>query len=184
MPDISYNEGLYRFGGMYGYVVVDGTVRAEITELQATVEVARIDVPLVGTTRLGHKPGRESREGTFRIQKIDTFWEKQVYAYLSQNLKTRRDNRGTAAGAMRPFDVQVWVNDPDALDQEVWTLKGCLLWRMQLGFSIGDDMLDREFPFTWEYESPESAFTINKPMTKNPQTGFPQTTRWADTIPQ
>lgn len=174
--DISLNEGLYRFGGMFGYAVIDGHIRAEITELSATVEIARIDVPLVGSTRLGHKAGRETREGTFRVQKIDSHWENEVYKYLSQNLATRRANRGTAAGAMRPFNIQVWLDDPDTLDKEVWTLKGCMIWRMPLGFSIGDDLLDREFPFTWEEEVPDSTFEITHPTAANPVNGFPQIT--------
>lgn len=176
MPDISLNEGMYRFGGMFGYVAIDGHIRAEITELSATVEIARIDVPLVGSTRLGHKAGRESREGTFRVQKIDTYWENEVYKYLSQNLATRRAQRGTADGAMRPFDIQVYLDDPDALGREVWTLKGCLIWRMPLGFSIGDDLLDREFPFTWETETPEETFRVDLPAVANSANGFPTIT--------
>lgn len=176
MPDISLNEGLYRFGGQYGYVVIDSHVRAEVVEITGTIEVGRIEVPLVNQTRLGFKPGRETREGTFRIQKIDTFWEQEVFAFLNQNLQERRAARGTAAGAQRPFDLQIWLDDPDALGAEVWQLSGCLLWRLPLGFSITDDLLDREFPFTWEKEEPLKAFHINHPQTKNPETGQPTIT--------
>src|SRR4051812_33862943 len=112
MTDISLNEGLYRFGGQFGYVMIGGEIRAEITEISATGEVNRIGVPRGGPTRRGFKPGREMREGTFRVQKIDGFWEKEIYQYLSQDLATRRANRGTAAGAMRPFSLQIWLDDP------------------------------------------------------------------------
>lgn len=174
MANISLNEGLYRIGGMYGHVVIDGKIRAEITEVTGSVEIARIDVPLVGTTRQGAKPGRESREGTFRVQKIDTFWELEVYKYLSQGLRTRRDNRGTAEQSMRPFTIQLWLDDPDALDKEVWQLEGCLIWRLPLGFSVTDDLVDREFPFTWEKETPLHAFHVDlRASSTNANTGFP-----------
>lgn len=181
MPNISLNEGLYRFSGMFGYVKVGQDIRAEITELSGAVEVARIDVPLVGSTRLGHKAGRETREGTFRVQKIDTFWETEVHKYLSQSLQTRRNNRGTAAGAMRPFDIEVWIDDPDALGVEAWKLQGCILWRMPLGFSIGDDLLDREFPFTWESEVQLETFKA-LPTGTNPNNGFPAIEKLATTV--
>lgn len=171
--NIALNEALYRIGGQYGYVITDdGHVRAEITEIQGTVEINRIEVPIVGSTRQGFKPGREMREGTFQVQKIDSFWEMQVYRYLSQNLQQRRDRRGTAEGAMRPFKMVIHLDDPDALGEEVWQLDGCLLWRLPLGFSIGDDLVGREFPFTWEQETPLSAFQAISNQT-NPANGFP-----------
>jgi hypothetical protein len=155
----STNEGLYRVGGMFGAAYRDGKLLAEAVEVTAAVEVNRIEVPLVGKTSQGYKPGRESREGTIRIQKIDSQWELEVYRYLSQSLADRRRNRGTAAGALRPFSLVLEYDDPDALGYEAWQLDGCLLWRMQIGFSISDDVVDREFPLTWESERPLSAYT-------------------------
>ena len=76
------SEGLYRFSGMYGYVIMDGHVRAEITNVTATITIAKIEMPLVGATRMGIKPGRETRDGTFSVQKVDSHWEKYVYSYL------------------------------------------------------------------------------------------------------
>lgn len=171
MPD--YSEGLYRFGGQHGYVVINNFIRAEVVELSATVEINRIEIPLVGTTRQGHKPGRETREGTFRVQKIDTYWERYVYQFLDQSLAVRRANRGTSKALQRPFNIHVWLDDPDALGAEVWELSGALLWRLPLGFSITDDILEREYPFTWEHERPLKAFEINHPLVNNPDTGFP-----------
>lgn len=172
MPDISLNEGLYRIGGMYGNVMRDGKVLAEVTEITATVEINRIEIPLVGSTRQGYKPGRESREGTFRVQKIDTYWELEVYKFFSQSLADRRAKRGTAEGAQRPFQLQINLDDPDSLGLESWQLNGCLLWRMPIGFSITDDLIDREFPFTWETETPLSAYHMDR-QGKNDATGFP-----------
>jgi hypothetical protein len=157
MP-VTANEGLYRIGGMYGAAYRDGKLLSEAVEVTATVEIGRIEVPLVGQTRTGYKPGREARDGTINIQKIDGAWEQEVYNFLSQSLADRRANRGTAQGALRPFSLVLEWDDPDALGYEAWQLDGCLLWRLPLGFSITDDVVNREFPLTWEKERPLSLF--------------------------
>ena len=166
---------------MYGYVVLDGHIRAEIANVTATITIAKIEIPLVGTTKMGIKPGRETREGTFDIQKIDSHWERLLYNYLSQNLAQRRANRGTAAGAQRPFSMQVWLDDPDALGAEVWQFSGCLVWNLPLGFNITDDVIDKTLNFGWETERPLETFEINHPIMPNPLTGQP-TTSLIDTV--
>lgn len=152
------NEGLYRIAGMHGSAWRDGRQLSDAIEITAAVEINRIEVPLVGATKQGYKPGRESREGNIRIQKVDTTWEMEVYRFLSQDLATRRANRGTANQALRPFTLQLEWDDPDALGYELWQLEGCLIWRMPLGFSITDDIVDREYPLTWENERPLAHF--------------------------
>lgn len=156
MPDFS--DALSRIGGMYGSAWRDGIMLAESIEVSGSVEVQRIDVPLVGQMRNGHKPGRESREGTLRVQKIDTKWELEIYQFLNQNLAQRRQNRGTAAATIREFTLKLALDDPDAGGYEAWQLNGCKIWRMPLGFAITDDTIDREYPLTWESETPLSTF--------------------------
>lgn len=152
------NEGLFRFSGMYGEAWRDGVLLMEVTEVSGNVAVNRIEVPLVGRTRTGYKPGRETREGTLTVQKIDTKWEMEVYQYLSQSLEQRRANRDAGQANLRPFTLLLEYDDPDALGREKWRLDGVLLWQMPIGFSIGDDLVNREFPITWESESPLIAF--------------------------
>jgi hypothetical protein len=158
MPVSSVNEGLYRFGGMYGAAYRDQQLLAEAVEVTGAVEINRIEVPLVGQTKQGYKPGRESREGSIRIQKMDTKWELEIFQFLSQGLAQRRANRDAGVPSLRPFSLVLEYDDPDALGVERWQLDGCLIWRMPLGFSIGDDIVDREFPLTWEDERPLKAF--------------------------
>jgi len=143
---------------MYGSAWRDGIQLAEVVEVTGAVDVNRIDVPLVGVTKTGYKPGREAREGTLRVQKIDTKWEMEIYQFLSAGLAQRRRNRDAGTGTLRPFSILLEYDDPDALGIEKWQLDGCLLWRLPLGFSIGDDLVEREFPLTWEFERPIYAF--------------------------
>lgn len=155
----SVSDGLFRYGGMFGSAWRDGVQLAEVVEVTGAVEVGRIEVPLVGQTRNGYKPGRESREGTLNIQKIDTKWEMEIYSFLSVNLRDRRRNRDAGRPTLRPFSVDIEYDDPDALGIEKWRLDGVLIWRLPLGFSITDDIVNREFPITWERETPIYAFS-------------------------
>jgi hypothetical protein len=161
---------------MYGYVKMDGFTRAEITNVTATITIAKVEIPLVGSTRMGIKPGRETRDGTFTVQKVDSHWEKFVYGYLSQSLQQRRDARGSQAGMMRSFAIQVFLDDPDALGYEAWQLNGCLIWDLALGFDITTDVIDKSFTFGWESETPLESFEINYPVVPNPITGQPGVT--------
>lgn len=169
---MSVNEGLLRYGGMYGaaYDPATGAVLSELVEVTAAVEIGRIEVPLVGTTKQGYKPGRETREGTINIQKIDSKWEMELFRFLSQGLEQRRAARDSGDHTLlRPFTLVIGFDDPDALGREKWQLEGCLLWRLTMGFSITDDIVNREFPLTWENEVPLEAF-VRGP---NDDSGFP-----------
>lgn len=166
------NPGLYRMGGMYGAAYgPDGRLLSEVVEVTAAVEVNRIEIPLVGSTKQGYKPGRESREGSLRLQKIDTRWELEVWNFLNQSLTARRAARGTPNAVLKPFTLKLEWDDPDALGKETWQLEGCLIWRLPLGFNITDDIRDLEFPFTWETETPINTF--RRTGTEDPRTGLP-----------
>lgn len=161
-PASNVSEGLFRMSGLYGSAWRDGLKLADVIEVSGAVEVNRIEVPLVGQTRQGYKPGRETREGTMRVQKMDTKWEMEVYQYLALSLQQRRRNRDAGFPNLRPFQLQLEYDDPDSLGIEKWILHGVLLWRMPLGFSITDDLVDREYPITWEYEEPLYAFSTEQ----------------------
>lgn len=152
-------EGLYVFSGMYGSVWRDGKQLADVIEFTGNVAVNRVDVPLVGQERVGHKPGRQTREGTMRVQKRDASWEMEVYEFLSQSLNDRRDARDAGNPMLRPFSLILEYDDPYALGRERWQLDGVLLWQMPLGFSIGTDAVEIDFPVTWESERPLETFS-------------------------
>lgn len=187
MPSV--NDALYRYGGMYGAAYAPGVapnppkLLSDVVEVTAAVEINRIEVPIVGTTKQGYKPGRESREGSIRIHQIDSEWHMEVYRYLSQGLSERRANRDKGKANLRPFTIIIEHDDPDALGVERWQLDGCLIWRMQLGFSITDDITDREFPLTWEEERPLDAFKITAGLAAS---GLPKTEKLATngTVPK
>ena len=112
-------EALKVFGGMYGSAWKDGVQLLEAVEVAAAAEVGRIEIPIVGSTKTGYKPGRESREGTLRVQKKDTKWEHFVHDFLSQSLEERRANRGMDCDALekhyREMDITDYLNDHDLM---------------------------------------------------------------------
>jgi hypothetical protein len=158
-PDVNLNESLWRFSGQSGRALdLNGNLLHEVVTVDATVQVDRVNVPLAGSRRTGHKPGRLTREGTLTVQKLDTAWEMSIYNWLSQTAEQLRQNRGTALAFMRPFSVILDHSDETALGYEQWQLDGCLIWALPMGMNIGDDIVQREFPLTWEAERPLHAF--------------------------
>lgn len=153
------NEALWRVGGMHGRVLdLNGNLLHEAVEVAAEVQINRISVPIAGSSRTGYKPGRETREGSITVQKLDTAWEMNVYQWLTQTLDDRRLRRGTPEALMRPFSLIIEHADPGALGYEQWQLDGCLVWSLQLGMNIGDDVRQMQLPLTWERETPLHAY--------------------------
>lgn len=155
----SVAEALLRVGSMYGSAWRDGQILGEVIEVTGTVDIGRIDVPLVGRTSTGRKRGRETREGTIRLQKIDARWEMEVYNLLSQSLQTRRALRDQGQLGVSSFQLLLEWDDPDALGIEKWQLDGCQIWSLPLGGNFVDDsIVEREFTLTWESEAPIYAY--------------------------
>lgn len=154
------DPGGWRFSGAYGSAWdASGNLISDLVSVAAPVSLGRTDVPLVGSLRIGHKQGRETREGTLRVQKIDTKWELQMYALLSQSLTQRRAARDGTGPAFNPeFGIVLKYDDPDALGVERWQLAGCRIWALTLGFDLNDELVEREYPLTWETETPLTAF--------------------------
>lgn len=155
-----YVSALRRMGGAYCSAWMDGVMQTDVIETSAGIEVGRAEVMLVGQDGIGYKPTRIGREGTIRTQKIDTRWELFTYQFFSQTLEERRAKRGTPEATLRTFQLKVAIDDPDGYGYEAWQLNGCQIWRMQIGGALNDEILEREYPLTWESETPLSTFKV------------------------
>lgn len=165
MPSVQ--DALYRFGGMYGKAYREGVLLSNAVEVSGAIDLNRIEVVLVGQTKVGYKPGREAREGTINIQKIDSAWDIEFWEYIDQRRKFQADPTQPRP-VLRQFDLKLEIADPDALGTESWQLHGCQIWRLPLGFSVTDDIINRELPMTWESEDPVSAFTVDPDYVATP----------------
>jgi hypothetical protein len=167
-PDASLNEALWRITGMSGRVLdANGNLMHEAVTVDATTQVDRIAVSMPGRRSNGQKPGRLTREGTLSIVKMDSAWEMSVYNWIAQSEEQLRRNRGTALALMSPFSIVLSHDDEMALGYEQWQLDGCLIWALPMGVNIGDDLVTREFPLTWEKETPLHAFTRTGQVDQN-----------------
>lgn len=153
-------EAMLRFAGMFGSAWRDGFMLGEVVDVTSPVQINRVEVPIVGSTRNGAKPGRETREGSMRIQKLDAKWEYEIWSYMSQGLEARRALRDDPSQTRpsRTFDLHLKQDDPDALGLEEWVLHDVQIWSLPLGIAIADDITEREFNITWENEEPVYAF--------------------------
>lgn len=161
MPDTNakFVESLRRFGGMFGSAFKDGVQMLDLVEVSGATDVNRIEMPMVGRTRLGYKRGRESNEGTLRVQKFDSTWEVFVHQFVSQTLEDRYENPGQS---IPTFDLKIQYHDPDTYGKEVWQLEGCQIWRLPLGFDVTEDIVQREYPLTWEEATPIETFVVDR----------------------
>lgn len=153
------DEGGWVFAGMWGAAFRNGVMLMEVTEVSGQLSINRVDVPLVGRSRLGHKRGRETREGNLTIQKIDGSWEFELWKSITVGVQERRAARDAGRPLATNFNLELWHDDPDALGSEGWRLAGCQLWDLPLGINIGDDLVNRQFTMTWETEQPLRIFT-------------------------
>lgn len=178
-------EALLRMSGMYGSAWRDNVMLAEVVQVVAEVQINQVTVPIVGATRDGHKPGRETRTGTINIQKIDAKWEYEIWSFMSQGLDQRRAQRDdpNQTRPSRTFDIHLKIDDPDALGLEEWVLYDCQIWSLPLGIDIGTDVIERQYPLTWESEAPLYAFTATRQGTGAASTVLPNwlTTPYAAT---
>lgn len=159
------SEAKNRFAGAWGSAWdAQGNLIAEAVQVDAPVEIGRVDVNIVGTQDVGFKQGRNSREGTMSCQKIDANWELKVFALLSRSLKSRRDARDGKGPAFDPtFSLVLKWDDPEALGAEKWQLSGVRIWRLPLGYNAQDDgAVINEYPITWEDEQPLQAFVAQR----------------------
>ncbi len=153
------NEGQHVISGLYGSAWKGSQLLAEVISVDAPIDIGRIAVPQVGTRSEGRKRGRETREGTMTVHKYDSTWELFVWEnYLSVSDDTIRERRNSGAVVDPSFELVLKMDDPEAVGVERFALYGVNLWRLPLGFNIGDEITQREYPITWETERPLTAF--------------------------
>jgi hypothetical protein len=149
----------YRQSGYFGSAYRNGRLLADVVEVATPVQINRITVPAVGSADESYKKGRVTREGTLSIHKIDTSWELEVYALLSQSDDEVRAARDAGNPINPAFAIVLKLDDPEALGVERWQLDGCRIWNMTPGaFAQGDDITQRQYDLTWERETPLTAF--------------------------
>ena len=163
MATEAFANALRRYGGMWGSARNDaGQLLTDVVQVTGTTQRGRIEIPLVGRQKVGHKPGRLSSEGSIAFQKVDTGWELDVYNAMSldvDELRRRRD-RGEFGTLDGTFNLNLVQDDPHAFGKEVWQLTGCQVWQLDVGINITDDFIQREIPLTYDEAVPIRTFRV------------------------
>lgn len=147
---------------MWGSCWRDGRLLTDVVQVTGTTQRGRIEIPLVGQQSVGHKPGRQSSEGSIVFQKVDTGFELDVYNAMTldvEELRKRRDagEFGTLDGT---FDLLLKHDDPHAFGKEVWRVVGCQVWQLDIGINVTDDFIQRELPMTYVKAEPVKSFRV------------------------
>jgi len=144
----------HRRSGRSGTVWIGGKMRGEIPSVEWEVEIEQVAVQIPGKWQDEMKPGAEARRGTIRIQDVDDYWRRRVYAFLD----ARRRGDRNAAAQFPVFDIIVQLDDVGAEGITRWSLYNCQLFSYSGGFSQDDDILIRDVPFTFESDGPTDSF--------------------------
>lgn len=98
--------------GTFGEVWVDDDYMAEVTALEAKVSLEKTEVNQVGTLAKGYKVTGIDGKGTFKMNKVTSYFIKKLSA-------------NTKAGKTTTCTIISKLADPDALGAERIQLNGC-----------------------------------------------------------
>lgn len=140
--------------GRSGTVWIGGRMRGEIVNIEWGREAEQITVPIAGNYRDEQVPGAETGTGTFRYQDVDDYFRLYVWRWFEAR---RRGDRSVAA-EFPEFDVITKIAHMGSPADTRWLLTGCQLFRYDGGFGVGDDLLERDVPFTFREDRPLDAF--------------------------
>jgi hypothetical protein len=115
--------------GTFGQIYIDGEWQSNLNHLEATVEMEKKELNLVGTDYTVYKRGRKKATGTMSGYKISS-------AML---------NRGFAN-----FEIISTLADPEAYGYERVKLINCMADRLQLANWTAGEEVAEETPFTFE----------------------------------
>ena len=115
--------------GTFGQIFIGGEWQSNLNHLEATVEIDKKELNLVGTDYTVYKKGRKKASGTMSGYKISS-------AML---------NRG-----FERFDIISTLNDPEAYGYERVKLINCMADRLQLANWTAGEEVAEETPFTFE----------------------------------
>lgn len=123
------------------FVVKEGNVRelAELRNIEATVELTKEDIMLIGNRGTGKKIAGWTGSGSMTIYYMTSYFRNMVKDYIKK-------------GSVPYFDVQIKNEDPaSSSGKQTIVLKNCLPDSVIMAKLDGDaGYLEEEVPFTFE----------------------------------
>lgn len=134
--------------GHWGEVHVNAIPIAEVTAIEYTIEIERIDVPQTGTTWTYFHEGLISGSGELRIHKEFSDFEGAFLPYVTLTPNQLRARRNAGQPARPETTIKVAVDDPHGQGREYETLTGVKFWQYTGGFDASS-LVGRTWPFSF-----------------------------------
>lgn len=152
--------------GRWGELLLGGagtTPLAEVTGIEYTVDIERVDVPQVGVRWTTFTEGSISGQGTLRMHKVYSRWEDYFNRYIAQEASQLRALRDSGVDPRPPLELTVVLDDPHSYGRETETLTGVFIWSYTGGFSL-TELAAREWPFSFEGIIPGTRIPYSTPV--------------------
>jgi hypothetical protein len=145
--------------GRWGEVYLGGQILAEVTGIEYSIEIERVDVPQVGTRWNTFTEGIITGTGTLRMHKVFSRWEDTFLNYVATTPAQLRALRDAGVDPRPPLSLLVALDSPHAYGRETETLLDVLFWTYTGGFQL-TDLVGREWPFSFEGVEPGTRIPV------------------------
>ena len=134
--------------GHWGELFVNAVLIAEVTAIEYTVEIERVDVPQVGTTWTYFHEGLISGNGELRIHKTHSDFESSFLPYVTMSPSQLRAARNAGTPIRPETTIKIALDDPRGVGREYETLTGVKFWQYTGGFD-SSSLVGRTWPFSF-----------------------------------
>lgn len=128
--------------GRSGTVWQDGQKLGEVVQIELTVELEQIAVPIPGSFQDGVIPGGHSLRGTFRHQDLHDRWALMILDFIAARIS------GDPSTAVLPVFSLTTKLAQVGLPITRYGLYDCEIFQAELGFGMEEDLLVRDVPFS------------------------------------
>lgn len=149
---MAYMEGKNALSGKEGtaFITVDGQVKeiAYLKNIEASVELNKVEVQTLGRRGMQHKINGWSGTGSMNVYYITSLFRNMIIDYIKK-------------GKVTYFDIQVKNEDPgSAAGKQTTVLKNCLInGGVLTKLDIEADYLDEDIEFSFEDADISDTFT-------------------------
>jgi hypothetical protein len=135
--------------GNFGEIYHNGHYQGDLRDFTGRIAIERRELPRAGGVDTVYRRGRVTREGTFRLTKIDSRWEELFFNYSDKSPEDMRGDRARGVDSMPDMQFIIRLDDPASWGAEEIALFGVKFWELGIGFT-SNDMLERDLPCTWQ----------------------------------
>jgi hypothetical protein len=134
--------------GHWGEVAVGAVPIFEVTAIEYSIEIERVEVPQAGARWQEFHEGLITAQGELRIHDVYDDFEGSFLPYLILTPTQLRNYRDGGGNARPTTTIKVAKDDPTGAGRSYETLTGVSFWQYTGGFDI-TNLIGRTWPFTF-----------------------------------